>query len=124
MNWNNYKNFSEREFRCKHTSKCEMDEGFMDKLQELRTLVGKPFIITSGYRDKAHPIEAKKVRAGEHTLGLAVDIACHGELAYNIIKTALELGFTRIGINQKGNSRYVHIGGADDGFPTKVIWSY
>jgi len=126
MNWDNYENFQEDEFRCSHSKKCHMDESFMNVLQSLRSAIDKPFVITSGYRDKTHPIEAKKATAGEHTLGKAADIACRGEVAYDIIKYAPLLGFTRIGVSQKGDKRYIHlgIGTAVDGLPSPRIWSY
>lgn len=124
MNWDDYENFIEEEFICSHSGKCHMDEGFMNTLQSLRTAIDKPFIITSGYRDKNHPIEAKKSTIGEHTRGLAADIACRGGLAYDIIKYAPLLGFTRIGVSQKGDKRFIHLGIAVDGLPSPRIWSY
>ena len=92
-------------------------------MQSLRTKYGKPMTITSGYRHETHPIEAKKERAGMHTKGIAADVACNGQEAYHIMKLAFDLGFTGIGVAQKGHSRFIHL----DIFtkpPRANIWSY
>lgn len=125
MDWNKYLNFAEFEFECSHTGKVSMDEDFMDKLQALRSELGLPIKINSGYRDKTHPIEAAKNTPGEHTTGKAADLGVSGETAYKVLKLALKHGFTRIGINQKGeyNSRYIHLGTSDD-FPNPRVWTY
>ncbi len=123
INWNDYKSFKKSEFDCKATGENDMQKEFMDKLQELRNRLGFPLVITSGYRSVRHPIEAKKPKGGMHTKGLACDIKCHSNTAYKIVKVALELGFTGIGINQKGaTGRFVHL----DLRPTNeaLIYSY
>jgi uncharacterized protein YcbK (DUF882 family) len=119
MNWHKFPNFTEDEFKCSHTGKCSMDKDFMRKLQALRTEAGFPFIITSGYRDTTHPIEARKRRGGEHTLGKAVDIAISGENVIVLLALAYEHGFRRFGIKQHGEGRFVHLGTAssNEGFP-------
>ena len=122
MNWADYPNFSREEFRCKYTGECEMHPAFMQRLQHLRTKFGKPMIVTSGYRSKRHPIEANKASPGEHSHGRAADIAVRGADALLLLRLALEFGFTRIGVQQKGEGRYLHLGDSPD-FPTG-IWSY
>ena len=123
MNWDNHPNFSEAEFTCSHTGKCEMQASFMEKLQALRTAHGKAMTVTSGYRHETHPVEAEKDRPGIHTMGLAVDIACGGSDAYNIMRLAFELGFTGIGVAQSGRNRFLHL----DTYtkpPRSNVWSY
>jgi len=98
-------------------------------LQTIRTLYGKPLFVSSGYRCPQHPVEAMKDKPGEHTHGMAADIICHGEVALQILRHALTLGVTRIGMNQKGraSSRFVHLGIADKytaEFPKQSIWTY
>lgn len=119
MNWHKFPNFTEEEFKCKHTGKCKMDKNFMRKLQDLRTECGFPFIITSGYRDKTHPIEAKKRRGGEHTIGKAADIAISGKNVIRLLVLADKHGFKRFGIKQHGEGRFIHLGTAlpSEGFP-------
>lgn len=126
MNWDKYKNFKEIEFRCSHTGKVFMDEDFMDRLQALRAECGFPFIVTSGYRDRTHPVEVNKSKAGEHTIGKAVDISINRQEADKLLELSYKHGFTRRGISQKGDSRFIHLGTATkgDGFLTNTIWSY
>jgi zinc D-Ala-D-Ala carboxypeptidase len=118
--WEQYQNFSKEEFDCKHTGKNEMTHEFMTMLQELRTHYERPIKITSGYRDITHPIESKKSEGGYHTRGIACDIACNSLQAYDIIKLAMRIGFTGIGVNQKGNKRFIHLDLRD--FP--IVYSY
>lgn len=108
--WSKYKNFTKSEFDCKDTGENQMQEEFMSKLQELRNMYGKPITITSGFRSLKHHKEIKKSVGGMHTKGLACDIGCHSDEAYNIIKLAFKLGFTGIGISQKdGLPRFIHL---------------
>lgn len=120
--WSKYPNFSKSEFDCKHTAENEMQIEFMDKLQKLRNVYGKSMRITSGYRSTKHPIEAKKTHSnGEHTQGNCADIACdNGTDRFRLIKIALEVGFTRIGIAKN----FIHLGIGGKGLPNYVIWDY
>lgn len=127
MDWSAFPNFSEHEFACKHTGKCEMHPLFMERLQKLRTAFGKPMMISSGFRDKTHPVEARKGTNsnGAHTTGRACDVAIRGGEALRLIRLAQELGFTGIGVNQKGTARFIHLDDVGDGsLPRPNIWSY
>lgn len=120
--WSKYPNFTKKEFDCKHTGNNRMTVEFMDKLQELRNQFKKTMTITSGYRDATHPEEAKKANPGTHSEGIACDIACDASTAYSIVKLALELGFTGIGVSQRnGIPRFIHL---DLRKTTPVIYSY
>tara|TARA_B100000524_G_C23552305_1_gene335261 strand:- start:224 stop:601 length:378 start_codon:yes stop_codon:yes gene_type:complete len=125
MEWN-YSNFKPEEFACQHCGKEGISPNLLDKLQEFRTYLGFPFVVTSGYRCLEHPIEAKKTKAGVHASGLAVDILCRGEQAYIILANAAKFGFTGIGVNQKGNSRFIHldISEPENDRPRPHVWSY
>lgn len=118
------KNFSVNEMKCRHSGKCHMDKSFMDTLQKIRNIYGKPMIITSGYRDITHPVEKAKATPGEHAVGMAVDVACFGEDALKLVEIAIQCGIKRIGLNQKGSpsGRFVHLGGSSQ-FP-RGIWTY
>ena len=103
-----------------------MQPEFMDKLQKLREAYGKPMRITSGYRHKTHPIEAKKSKIGAHATGQAADIGVDRADAYELLKLALEIGFTGIGVQQKGGGRFIHLDTleASADFIRPTIWSY
>lgn len=125
--WEEYKNFSKEEFDCKHSGKNEMKHEFMKKLQNLREFYGKSMRITSGYRDITHPIEArKKGKSGAHTTGMAADIAVERQDAYDLLSLAFQIGFTGIGIQQKGGGRFIHLDciESNSSQPRPTIWSY
>ena len=126
VDWGLYPNFSKREFDCKETGENHMQASFMERLQRLRTAYGKPMRITSGYRSPKHSVEAKKVRPGAHASGHACDVAVRGSDALHLIRLALELGFTGIGVQQKGASRFIHLDDHPDTahVPRPALWSY
>jgi uncharacterized protein YcbK (DUF882 family) len=123
MTWTN---FTLEEFACKHCGENNIEPELIDKLQLLRTELGFPFRITSGYRCAEHPIEKNKTAPGTHALGLAADIALSGQQALQVISKATDYGFTGIGINQKGNGRFIHLDISKDsqGRPRPHVWSY
>jgi uncharacterized protein YcbK (DUF882 family) len=122
INWNDYPNFTKEEFDCKETGENDMHPELLVRVQALRTRYGKPIRISSGYRSKRHSIEAKKPQPGIHTKGLACDIACHADDAYEIVRLAYELGFTGIGVSQsKGKARFIHL---DLRKTVPIIYSY
>ena len=124
-NWEYIRNFKPKEFQCTCCGADGMDLYFMNKLQELRDLFGAPMIITSGYRCKNHPAEKNKSVPGSHNQGKAVDILVNRSDAFLLIKLAMQMGFTGLGVNQKGDdrSRFIHLDTADDKLrPT--VWSY
>jgi len=125
--WANFA-YSELRCRCGHCDSTgrEMDTAFMAQLQRLREAFGRPMPLSSAYRCPRHPIEASKATPGEHCDGLAVDVLCRGAEALELLHMALSLGFARIGVNQKGTSRFLHLGMAtgDGRLPGPMIWSY
>ena len=123
MDWSKYPNFTEAEFKCKHCGKVEMSPVFMAKLQQLRNAYGKPMIVSSGYRCPDHPTEAAKTKPGAHASGQACDVAVSGNDAYALLKLALAFEFTGIGVNQKGDSRFLHLDTLRES-PRPNVWSY
>ena len=116
------KYFSEAEFR-KCVPACslqDMDQGFMQTLDALRSLAGIPLVLNCAYRSKAYDL--KKGRSGNsaHTRGKAVDIRCNtNSNRSKIVTAALALGITRIGIGRN----FVHVD-TDRSLPQNVIWHY
>lgn len=116
--------FSVKELSCKCCGTYNFNELTLKRLNQLRYELGHPIFINSGYRCKAYN---DKIGATQtHASGQAVDIKIRGSKAHKMIAKAIEIGFTGIGVNQKGANRYVHIDdlqGSDDIYrPT--IWSY
>ena len=116
--WSTLKYFKKEEFNCQHTGNNEMKLEFLKKLEQLREACNFPFVITSGYRDKTHPIEAKKSTVGTHAQGIACDIAVNGgNQRYIIAKEAAKLGFNGIGVAKS----FMHV---DIRESTPVVWVY
>jgi|TARA_R110002153_G_scaffold37457_4_gene109856 uncharacterized protein YcbK (DUF882 family) len=110
--------FKRSDFDCQETGNNEMSEEFLEKLDDLRHECGFPFIITSGYRDKTHSIEAAKKNPGTHAQGIAADIKVNsGAESYAILEKATAMGFTGIGLHKK----FVHVD-TRKGIP--VAWCY
>lgn len=124
MNWSDYPNFSEAEMRCRQTGECGMHPDHMARLQRVRDEFGKPMPVTSGYRSPRHSIEAAKSAPGVHTTGRATDVGVCGADALELVGIAIKHGFTGIGVNQRGGSRFIHLDDAPSGFPRPMIWSY
>jgi len=103
-----------------------MNDTFMTKIESLREGLNFPFVVTSGYRCENHPIEARKSSPGAHTTGRALDLLVSGENAYRLLSGALRAGFTGVGVNQKGDSRFIHIDDIESAQerPRPWVWSY
>lgn len=121
VQWGKYPNFRKEEFNCKcGCGENRMRPEFMDRLQALRSAYGKPMIITSGYRCAKHPVEAAKVMPGMHSTGLAADIGVSGSEAVQVLRLAFDAGFRGVGVQQKGNGRFLHV----DLRENPTVWSY
>ena len=126
MSWTN---FTLEEFDCSHCGENRMSTNLIDDLQELRDICGFPFIITSGYRCKDHPIEKKKLAPGPHQTGLAVDIAVSGAHALLILAASIEAAiWTGYGLDQRGdiNERFIYLDQCEEGpnRPRPTIFTY
>lgn len=121
IDWSVYTNFTRGEFSCKcGCGRSDMNPNFLGRLQALRMVYGKPMHITSGYRCPNHPAEKVKASPGTHSMGIAADIGVSGAEALTLLRLALEANFTGIGVQQKGNGRFIHLDIRDQ----PAIWSY
>lgn len=105
--------FSKRELRCKcGCGKALMDDDFMRKMDALRREFKKPIFVTSAYRC---PEYNKRISStglnGPHTTGKAMDIPISGRDVHALISIAITMGFTGIGLKQKGphRRRFAHL---------------
>jgi zinc D-Ala-D-Ala carboxypeptidase len=129
MDWDQFPNFSKEEFDCKCCGANEMDAATLEKLQQLRETYGKPIKITSGYRCTKHPVEAARTArggVGAHTTGKAFDIAVDRKNAWEILQLAMVFDFKGIGVQQKGEGRFLHLDTVEghDKLPRPTVWSY
>ena len=112
------RHFKLSEFDCTHTGENRMEPEFLEKLDNLRDYCGFPFVITSGYRNPSHPLEAVKEIPGTHAQGIAADIKMTNSAhRYSLIKAALDHGFTGIGIA----GTFIHL---DTRGTAPVVWTY
>lgn len=122
--------FSDKELCCKcgncDCSITHMDANFMKRLNELRELYGKPIYLSSAYRCAEHNAYVRGVPNSPHTRGIAVDIIVSGQDAYRIVKLALKLGFTGIGVKQFGKTknRFIHLDLEPMSATRPALWSY
>lgn len=111
---------TQEEFMCKCgdcgiESANEMQHYFMHSLYLLRLTVDKPFGITSGYRCENHPRERAKFLKGkpfgDHTKGVAVDIAGGGFMPVVLTQEGKAYGFNVFGWKHKGEwaGRFTHL---------------
>ena len=108
--------FVEKEFACNHCGKLPsygMSEILMDKLNELRGLVGYPIYVTSGYRCPEWNSECGGVDNSQHVLGTAADIYCEHITTKKLAEYAEQVGFDGIGIYY--DDEFVHVDCRNDG---------
>ena len=125
---NSSKHFTAKELSCK--GGCDtgkMDEEFLAVLERIREEFNKPIKLTSAYRCPMYnKVISNSGEDGPHTTGKAVDIACSGKDAHEILTLALEEGITGIGISQKGahHKRFIHIDTLGEGTLRPWVWNY
>lgn len=116
--------FSLKETGCR-CGKCGFSQGMkqhtIDKFDDLREMCGFALPMSSGYRCPQHPQNPD----GVHGDGEAGDILVDRNKAFIVLKNALLIGFTGIGVSQKGDNRFIHL---DDSTNVEkfrpTIWSY
>jgi len=106
--------------RCRECDSV-IDEQFMDDLQALRDDFGHGMVITSGHRCQIHNRNIGGALDSDHLKAVAADVAVGGAKAYDLIGRAIKHGFNRLGVNQRGDSRFIHLGKSGS---QRVIWSY
>jgi len=68
-------NFSTHEFNCKHCGRrVGPTQDLVAMLQRVRTAIGKPLVIVSGYRCNEHNRAVGGMKSSQHLVGNAADI--------------------------------------------------
>ena len=103
----------------------EMDEEFMRLHQILRDGMQGPLRVCIGRRSDYHNdgvSAAKNKKKAVYNLGQASNILISGERAMLLFEKARKVGFSGIGLSQKGNhsSRFLHL----DTLPCKALFRY
>lgn len=108
--WDSVQHFKQSEFDCPSEvgSGDNMWPRVVFMLDALRSLLGRPLPINSGYRTPAHNKAIGGAPKSAHMEGLAVDIGTRKltkAQRQTLIAYAIQLGFTGIGIAQT----FVHL---------------
>ena len=97
-----------------------MSKNLISILDNIREELGKPIVVTSGFRTPAHNEKVGGKPNSSHLKGLAVDIACEdSRYRFELVRELLEHGIDRIGIGDT----FIHADIDDDKSPN-VIWTY
>ena len=118
--------FSSAEFACRcGRSECPYSDGSMIhlplvwKLEEVRTLYGKPLHITSGLRCTEYNKQVGGKPDSAHLKGLAADILCTTSRERGQLLRIVLIHFNRIGIARN----FIHVD-MDREKPQDVVWVY
>ncbi len=85
--------FLEREFRCHHCGRVKIVPELVQRLEQLRTIVGAPLEVVSGYRCEVWNRAVGGRPKSQHLLGNAVDL----RTGYARVSEAAHAGFNGIG---------------------------
>ena len=110
--------FSDDELRCRcGCGRVEMDDGFMEWLEEVRVAYGQPIYVTSGFR-------CDDPRA--HGKGCAIDAAVSHMDARRLAEIALMRKVRGLGIRQHGpvERRFLHLDMWADSSKRPAWWTY
>ena len=92
-------NFNLREFQCNGgTSEVVVYRELLERLQQLRTSLGLPVYINSGYRTVFHNARVGGSPNSYHLRGMAADIRVPGITPGELATAAREAGFRGIGL--------------------------
>lgn len=111
--------FSLAEFACAHGAcpHCggvvKIEPKLVYGLEAIRSRLGKPIHIASGYRCAAHNREVGGLPDSFHVQGKAADLASIDTTKAAIARVALELGDLRVGFYSKGGNQVLHVDTAD-----------
>lgn len=99
--------FSPAELKCRRTGRLAYHPATLDKLQALRTRLGRPVIVTSAYRSPEHNAAIGGARTSWHMEGVAFDVMMTNHAPEAFIAAARAVGFQSIGTYPGSN--FIHI---------------
>ncbi len=103
-------NFSPRELACKGTGQLRIDEAALDRLQALRTRLGRPIVLTSAYRSPEHNRRVGGAGGSLHLQGRAFDVRMDNHDPHEFEAAAREVGFTGFGYYPKQGFMHIDTG--------------
>lgn len=100
-------NFHPKEIACRGSGSLLLNMDALTKLQDLRTALGRPLIVTSAYRSPAYNAKVGGAKNSMHLQGRAFDISLQNHDPVELETAAKDHGFTGIGRYPK--QRFIHI---------------
>lgn len=92
-----YPNFTQAEVMCPACGDMKVKDEAMYALQALRSLLGKPLTINSGYRSPAYNRLIGGAPRSKHVEGTAFDISLRNHDKYELYAAAKDVGFKGFG---------------------------
>jgi len=114
--------FAEKELTCHcGCGACDMNPVLLRMLDQVRSAIGKPIIINSGYRCVEWNRKVRGRNTSAHLTGHAVDIKCtNATQRYELLNDLLpRWEIRRLGIADN----FIHID-IDPSKPQDVVWTY
>lgn len=105
-------NFSPREMASKREGELKINYEAMDKLQALRSAIGRPLIITSAYRSPAHNKAVGGATGSKHLLAEAFDVRMDNHEPHSFEAYAQQAGFKGFGYYPKKGFMHIDLGPA------------
>ncbi len=118
------KYFSLSETECKCGCGFDLTPEFKQECDNLREIYGEPLSMSSGARCASYNQKVSTTGPqGPHTTGCAADFAVSGGKAHKLLGIIMAMGFTGVGIQQKGTARFIHADTLKSA-PRPNVWSY
>ncbi|MCT4334308.1 D-Ala-D-Ala carboxypeptidase family metallohydrolase [Paracoccus sp. YLB-12] len=117
-------NFSPAEIACRGTGSILIHEAALDRLQALRTRLGKPLIVNSAYRSPEHNARVRGAKRSKHLQGTAFDISMANHDPSVFEKAARAEGFLGCGTYPRSGFMHIDLGPArrwGEPFPARAI---
>ncbi|MDP5308426.1 YcbK family protein [Paracoccus spongiarum] len=117
-------NFSPAEIACRGTGAILIHEEALDRLQALRTRLGKPLIVNSAYRSPEHNRRVGGAKRSKHLEGTAFDISMANHDPVVFEKAARAEGFLGFGTYPRSGLMHIDLGPArhwGEPFPARAI---
>lgn len=103
-------NFQPIELASKREGELRIDEDALDKLQELRDILGRPLLLTSAYRSPAHNRAVGGAKGSLHMLARAFDVRMENQDPIAFEQAARDVGFTGFGFYPRSGFMHVDTG--------------
>lgn len=123
IDWDSVKHFKPEEFDSRDapgSASNVMSPHLVRTLDTMRSNLGFPLVIASGYRTPSHNEFVGGKDLSAHLSGDAADIkAFRGDTKFKIVSEAIYLGIRRIGIGKD----FIHLD-VSPSLPSPSIWTY